>query len=117
MKYNPRIHRRRSTRLKGYNYAQAGSYFVTLNCHNRYHLLGEIHDGKMNLNQFGMIAYQEWIRTPELRPNIDLGEFIIMPDHIHGIIIIQEDVSVLSSRVILHPPRPIASPFFQSEFL
>jgi len=93
MKYNPRFHHRRSTRLKGYNYARAGSYFITLSCYNKIELFGEIKEGKMILNEFGVIAYKEWVRTPVIRPNIDLGSFVIMPDHLHGIIIIREDVS------------------------
>ena len=93
MKYNPRFHHRRSTRLKGYNYARAGSYFITLSCYNKIELFGEIKEGKMILNEFGVIAYKEWVRTPVIRPNINLGSFVIMPDHLHGIIIIREDVS------------------------
>jgi len=117
MKYNPLIHHRRSMRLKGYNYAQKGSYFITINCKNRIPLLGEIIDRKMVLSDFGHIAFKEWLRTPEVRPNTELGAFVIMPDHIHGIIIIREDVSGwiypaelhdlndFSDRGVLHPPR------------
>jgi len=115
MKYKSRFHHRRSTRLKGYNYSRAGSYFVTLNCHNKIELFGEIKEGQMILNEFGVIAYQEWVHTPGIRPNINLGSFMIMPDHLHGIIIIREDVSGWVDKetddleVLLSPPSSNSS--------
>ena len=84
--YNPNIHHRRSIRLKGYDYSQAGLYFITICCQNRAFLFGEITNGKMVLNNAGKIANDEWLNTPKIRPNVELGEFIIMPNHIHGII-------------------------------
>jgi putative transposase len=88
MKYNPYKHHRRSIRLKGYDYSQDGAYFITLCAYNRELLFGDIIDQKMILNNTGQIAYDEWIKTAEMRPNIELGEFIIMTNHVHGIIII-----------------------------
>jgi putative transposase len=85
-KYNIKIHHRRSHRLKGYDYAQAGSYFITVCCYDRVCLFGEVVNNEMVLNQFGKIAHDEWSNTPNIRKNIALGEFIIMPNHIHGII-------------------------------
>ena len=85
-KYNPQIHHRRSIRLKGYDYAQAGLYFITICCEGRIHRFGHIKNGEMILNEYGQIAFNEWVKTPQLRPNIELGEFIIMPNHFHGII-------------------------------
>ncbi len=85
-KYNPQIHHRRSIRLKGYDYSQAGLYFVTICVHNREYLFGEITDGKMILNDAGKIANHEWMKTPDIRTNVEMGEFIVMPNHIHGII-------------------------------
>ena len=89
--YNPNIHHRRSIRLKGYDYSQAGLYFITLCCYDRKCLFGEVvaTDGaptKMVLNNYGQIAYDEWIKTTEVRDNVELGEFIIMPNHMHGIV-------------------------------
>jgi len=55
-------------------------------------LFGEIRDGKMILNEFGILAQKEWLHTPKIRPNILLGPFIVMPDHIHGIIVIQKEI-------------------------
>ncbi len=90
MAYNPNIHHRRSIRLKGYDYSQAGLYFITICCKNRMCRFGKIENGKMILNEFGNIAYNEWVKTPELRPQIELDAFIVMPNHIHGILKINE---------------------------
>ena len=90
MTYNPSIHHRRSIRLKGYDYSKEGLYFITIVCQNYNHLFGEIQNGVMCLNIFGSIAYQEWVKTPLVRPNINLGAFVVMPNHIHGIIEIKE---------------------------
>jgi REP element-mobilizing transposase RayT len=85
-KYNPEIHHRKSIRLKGYDYSQDGFYFITLNCWNRNHYFGEIQNGVMFLNDLGKIAHEEWKNTPKIRPYVILHEFVIMPDHLHGII-------------------------------
>ena len=91
IKNNPAIHHRRSIRLKGYDYSQAGSYFITICTHNRLCLFGEIiDDGRGTkicaLNEYGRIAEKEWIQTAKMRPNIHLDIFVIMPNHMHGII-------------------------------
>jgi putative transposase len=90
MVFNPRLHHRISHRLKGHDYGSPGAYFITANCINREHLFGNIVDGEMKLNVYGQIVHKEWYQTKTIRSNITLGEFIIMPDHIHGIIIINE---------------------------
>ena len=84
--YNPHKHHRKSIRLVGYDYSQAGLYYVTLVCQDRAHLFGAIKDGVMYLNEFGQIAADEWLHTQEVRDNVVLHEFIVMPNHIHGII-------------------------------
>lgn len=84
--YNSDKHHRKSIRLKGYDYAQEGFYFITFCCENRIHRFGELIDGELILNELGKIAYKEWLHTIQLRPNIELGEFIIMPNHFHAII-------------------------------
>ena len=83
---------RRSIRKKGYNYSKEGFYFVTLLCYERRHFFGHIKNGIMCLNDFGAIVWEEWQKTAQIRPNIALGEFIVMPNHIHGIIQIEESV-------------------------
>jgi len=91
MKYDSKKHHRRSIRLKGYDYSQPGGYYVTVVTYNRECLFGEIVDGKMILNELGRIVYDEWIKTAEIRDEIELDEFIIMPNHIHGIIFIVDN--------------------------
>lgn len=82
------IPNRQSIRLSNYDYSQKGSYFITLVAQDRIHLFGKIENGKMILNCVGKIVEEEWINTIEIRPNITLGEFIIMPDHMHMILTI-----------------------------
>jgi putative transposase len=91
MTYNPKIHHRRSIRLKSYNYANEGLYFITICCKNKEKFFGEIHNGEMILNPIGKIAFDEWKQTQSIRTNCLIHEFIIMPDHIHGIIEITEN--------------------------
>ena len=91
MKYNLDIHHRGSIRLKGYDYSQAGLYFITICTQNRECILGKIIDdcrGTMHraLNEYGRIAEREWIKTSEMRHSVHLDVFVIMPNHIHGII-------------------------------
>ena len=85
-KYNPKYHHRRSIRLKDYDYAKEGLYFITLCVQDRANLFGKVEKGEMKLNAFGIIAEEEWLNTPNIRSNIVIHEHIIMPNHIHGII-------------------------------
>lgn len=87
-KYNPDKHHRRSIRLKGYDYSQAGAYFVTICTKNRQCLFGNVVNGEMIFNDAGQIARKCWLEIPDHYPNAILDEFVIMPNHIHGIIII-----------------------------
>jgi len=90
MKYNPDIHNRKSIRLAGYDYSTPGAYFITICTHQRELLLGNVRNSIMELNEFGRIARDEWMKTSEMRSNIKLDEFVIMPNHVHGIIIIDD---------------------------
>lgn len=90
MPYDPLTHHRRSIRLKGYNYAQEGTYFVTICTHDRECVLGEIRDGAMVLDGVGEIAWQCWDEIPDHFRNVELGEYVMMPNHLHGIILLQE---------------------------
>lgn len=101
-RYNPDFHHRRSIRLKGYDYSLEGLYFITICCQNRICRFGTIENGKMVLNEYGIIAHNEWVNTPKIRPNVELGEFIIMPNHIHGIIAITDRPPI--GRGELHSP-------------
>lgn len=88
--YNPHIHHRRSIRLKGYDYSQEGLYFITICVQDRACLFGKIANGKMALNDVGIIAENFWSEIPGHFPHAELHEYIIMPNHVHGIIEIIE---------------------------
>jgi len=92
MKYDPQKHHRRSIRLKGYDYTQPGAYFVTFCTYQRDEILGEVFHGEMKLSALGKIVQEEWFRTAQIRDEIQLfdDEFIVMPNHGHGIIRIIE---------------------------
>jgi len=79
-----------SARLKNYDYASNGAYFITIVTKNREHFFGEIKNGKMILNELGEIVWDEWLKTPKIRPDMNLimVEFVVMPNHIHGIVYI-----------------------------
>lgn len=98
--YNPEIHHRHSIRLQGYDYSQTGAYFVTICTHGRKCLFGDVADGKMVLNEFGRIAKQYWEEIPERFNNIELDEYIIMPNHIHGIIIVGATLAVAQNNPV-----------------
>ena len=87
---DPRKHHRRSIRLQGYDYTRAGAYFITICTQGRECLFGEIVDGEMILNELGRIVQEEWEKTPAIRREMELDAFVVMPDHIHGIVIIRE---------------------------
>lgn len=84
--HQPNKYYRKSIRFQGYDYSQAGLYFITICCQDRAHLFGSIESGKMILNAFGKIAWDEWFATEEIRSNCKIHESIVMPNHIHGII-------------------------------
>ena len=86
MIYDPKKHHRRSIRLKGYDYSKPGMYYVTIVTHNHKCFFGKIENGKMILNEYGEIAQQCWTEITRRFPNIEIDEYIIMPDHIHAII-------------------------------
>ena len=84
------MHHRKSIRIKEYDYATPGEYFITICTYQRECLFGDITRDGMHLNPFGLIVQEEWLRTQVIRPEIELDEFIIMPNHLHGIIAIME---------------------------
>ena len=88
MPYNPNIHRRRSIRLREYDYSQAGLYFVTICIQNHECLFGEIANGEMILNNAGKTVQTIWNELPQHFQHVKLDAFVIMPNHIHGIIVI-----------------------------
>ena len=82
--------RKNSLRLRGYDYSQPGAYFITTVTHQRKLLFGEIINGQMVLNELGKIVQKEWKRTPKIRREVDLGAYMIMPNHFHAIVIFNE---------------------------
>ena len=86
MSYNPEIHHRRSIRLKDYDYTQEGAYFITICTKDKQCIFGDIKQGEMKLNLLGTIADECWQEIPQHFPHINLDVFVIMPNHIHGIL-------------------------------
>ncbi len=78
-----------STRLQNWNYRWAAAYFITIITKNREHYFGEIANQRMSLSHIGVIADLLWHKIPTHAQNVELGAFVVMPDHIHGIIIIK----------------------------
>ncbi len=92
MKYNIKIHHRRSIRLQGYNYSRVGAYFVTICTKNRECLFGEVMDGQMQLNDVGKILQATWDALPDHYSHVELDAWVIMPNHAHGIIVLDSTV-------------------------
>jgi putative transposase len=90
--FNPDIHHRQTVRLKAYDYSQASAYFITVCTHERECLFGGVADGEIRLNGFGEIVREEWLRSAEIRQEIEIDAFVVMPNHLHGIIVINNDV-------------------------
>ena len=83
-------HRRRSLRLKGYDYAQAGAYFVTICTQDRICLFGEVVDSSMRLNGAGQMLVGLWDDIPARFPDVELDAFVVMPNHLHGVILLAD---------------------------
>ncbi len=88
--FDPKIHHRKSIRLHGYDYTQAGAYFVTIVTYQRDCLFGAIKNEEMLLNDLGKIADECWRAIPDHFPFVELGAYIIMPNHAHGVIMIND---------------------------
>lgn len=117
MIFNPEKHHRRSVRLKGYDYSQPGAYFVTICARLRQSIFGDNLNGKMELNENGIILEREWLINNNLRSNIELDQFVVMPNHVHGIVIINRRGEVASPKIIAQQPlskggetRPLHKP-------
>jgi len=106
--YDPDKHHRRSIRLKGWDYTGIAVYFVTIVTHAREMLFGDIIDGETSLSRYGEIVKQEWLRSEAMRKEVELDEYVIMPNHLHGIIWI--DGSSPPNRT----NTPLAEGFFNS---
>ncbi len=101
-KYNSNIHHRRSIRLKGYDYSQAGLYFITICIKNRECLFGNIIKGELILNDAGQMIKTEWFKLPQRFKNIQLHEYIVMPNHFHAIL------EIVGATLVVAPNNNIA---------
>ncbi|MDT8423033.1 MAG: transposase, partial [Desulfuromonadales bacterium] len=90
MTFKPEIHQRRSIRLRDYDYSRAGAYFVTLCTFQRACLFGEVVDGEMRLNEAGRTVQKCWDDIPDHFPHVELDAFVVMPNHVHGIVVITD---------------------------
>ncbi len=79
------MHNRKSIRLRDYDYSQEGGYFITICTHKHECILAEVIDGELRLSEFGEIVLKRWNEIPKQFPNADMDEFVVMPNHIHGI--------------------------------
>ncbi|NES25190.1 MAG: transposase [Symploca sp. SIO3E6] len=89
---------RRSIRLQGYDYSKPGAYFITICTNNRECLFGEIDNQQMEINELGEIVIDFWLYLPTRYPNLELDAFVIMPNHVHGILVITEAIEQLPQR-------------------
>jgi hypothetical protein len=92
MKYDTKEHHRRSIRLRDYDYAEAGAYFVTVCTQDRQCLFGNVEEGMMRLNALGEIVQETWGGLPDHYPHVELDAFIVMPSHVHMIILLTATV-------------------------
>lgn len=94
MRFDPDRYHRRSLRLKGYDYSQPGAYFVTICTRGRECTLGDVMDGRMVLSPIGETVQRWWLQICDRFERVELDEFVIMPNHIHGIIVIRPEDNV-----------------------
>lgn len=106
MTFDRHKHHRRSIRLPGYDYASAGACFVTICTYRRECLFGAVDGGAVRLNPFGLVGRDEWFRSAAHRPGIELDAFFVMPNHVHGIVIIKDN-AVGAQRVA--PPQRVGA--------
>lgn len=111
---SPKILRRRSIRLQNYDYAMAGAYYLTMMTKDRECLFGEAVRGEVNLNDNGRTVLDEWERSAQIRTVIELDAFVVMPNHIHGVIVISEGLGRATGRSPLQsgPSRRSLGAFF-----
>lgn len=112
MKFDPQKYHRQSIRLRGHDYTQPGLYFITICAYQREHLFGEIVNGRMRLNEYGRVVQTEWLQTVDVRPYGQLDAFVIMPNHVHGIIVLTKTIGATRRVAPRHRivPQPDISP-------
>ena len=111
MTFHPDRPPRRSIRLQEYDYANAGAYFITICTHQRESLFGEIADGGVILTQIGAIVDECWCATPDHFPSAELDAYSVMPNHLHGIVIITQHAANVGARhAVPLQSRPESTP-------
>ena len=91
MKFEPLTHHRRSIRLKGYDYSQSGYYYVTICTQKRECLFGDVVNGEMKLNDAGRMVERYWYKLKHKFKNSETCIYVVMPNHIHGILLIKKN--------------------------
>src|SRR5918995_3314994 len=99
MKYDPKEHHRRSIRLRNFDYGQAGAYFITVVTRERNCLLGEIAGQEIRFSELGRLVQAVWYDLPKHYPRVECDAFVIMPNHIHGIIVLTDIVATRNGNV------------------
>lgn len=102
--------RKNSLRLKGFNYANEGVYFVTVSVKSREISFSKIEEHTVKLTSFGKIIEDEWLRTTEIRTGVTLGAYVIMPDHFHALLLLHSD------SVGAHSYAPLKVDSFRNSF-
>ena len=88
-----------SARLKNWDYGSNGAYFITICTQNREHFFGDFMDSEFITSEIGTLAEKYWMEIPQHFPYIELGNFVVMPNHVHGILIIDKNVKTLQCNV------------------
>ncbi len=117
MKYNPNKHHRRSIRIDGFDYSSHGAYFITICSHDRSCVFGEIIHDRVVLNKYGNIVVDEWMKSAQIRDEIQLDEFVVMPNHFHGIVWIvgNESVGAYGHTPLPYVNTPMSTNVFRFE--
>lgn len=98
-------HRRRTIRVRDYDYTQAGAYFITICTKDRECLLGKVVNGMVQLNETGRLVESIWLQTAMARPGIELDAYVIMPNHFHAIFLIHESPGVAGATHRVAPTK------------
>ncbi|MEQ8947573.1 MAG: transposase [Balneola sp.] len=109
---------RQSMRLQGYDYSSPGFYFITMCTNRKEYVFGDVTNGKMHMNEYGVVAHHEWFKTELIRDNIRLDEFVVMPNHVHGIIEIIDKTPIVGANRDSPLPNKIGinNSFYKSKF-
>jgi REP element-mobilizing transposase RayT len=102
-------HRIESARLSGWDYTANAYYFVTICTRERSPFLGEIADGCVVMSKAGQIVDEEWRRTATVRPDVSIDEYVVMPNHVHGIIVLDRAASGLAATPEKTPHRGVST--------